>query len=222
LDSELLILSQSLARVDFTLTQHQLQQFEAYLNLLKSWSQRTNLVSGNDQMRLVSRHFVESVAVVFSIDIPRDAIFLDLGTGAGLPGIPLKIMRPDLKCVLVDSKRMKSLFLKKVVADLALENTKVVCERAENLHSVFAATFDMVICRAVATLVELWEWGAPLLKESGRLLAMKGGDLNAEIAALQKKFNTLQLKLVAYPPALVGDGQKKMLVLAHNAVDLIT
>lgn len=220
LDSELLILSQSLARVDFKLSPHQMRQFETYLNLLKSWSQRTNLVSGSDRTRLVSRHFLESVAVLFAFDIPAGALFLDLGTGAGLPGIPIKILRPDLKCVLLDSKRMKSLFLKKVVSDLVLENTEVVCDRVEKLDSSFAVAFDIVICRAVATLVELWEWAAPLLKKSGHLLAMKGGDLNTEIAAFQKKYNTVPLKLVAYPHTLVADEQKKIVVLHPDSLDL--
>jgi 16S rRNA (guanine527-N7)-methyltransferase len=213
LDPELLALYRLLEAAGCSLTAQQATQFESYLDLLKSWSQRTNLVSTKDQSRLVSRHFLESVAVLFSIEIPPGAAILDLGTGAGLPGVPMKIIRPDLKFVLLDSKRMKSLFLRKVVANLSLENVVVVCERAENMVEKYANAFNFIVSRAVAPLVELWEWGRPLLKTGGQLLAMKGGDLNDEIASLEEKYNTVQLHLCPFFKTLVQDDSKKIIVL---------
>jgi len=114
------------------------------------------------------------------------SIILDLGTGAGFPGIPLKIARPDLQLVLLDSKRMRTLFLRDVVNELNLPKTKILCARVELLpeQKEYQDTFHFVLARAVAKLKQLWAWSRPLLISSGQLVTFKGGKISQEISEL--------------------------------------
>lgn len=215
MDPQILAFSQLLAEYDCFLNSQQLKQFECFRCLLSDWSLRTNLVSKRDRGRLVMRHFLESVAVLFVVEIPPKAVILDLGTGAGFPGIPMKILRPDLNMVLIDSKRMKSLFLRKVVAELSLGETEVECVRVEDISDEYAQNFDVIVSRAVAPLVDLWRWSRPLLIQKGRLLAMKGGDLQSEFAALKDAFPDVRVAVRGFHKKLVADSEKKIVLIEY-------
>ncbi len=171
----------------FNLNSVQLQSFKQYVELLLSWNQRTNLISRNDTDRIVERHLVESLAFLSSpalqAEKPR---LLDIGTGAGLPGIPLAIVRPQWMFVLLDSRKIKTLFLKDVVNQLDLSHVSVVCERAESYRPPHL--FDVVTARAVARLPKLLDYALPLLEKNGALAALKGGDLNDELAAAETEY----------------------------------
>ncbi len=154
-----------------------LAQFRAYEGDLRAWSDRVRLVSRGDRDRLRERHFLPSLAVVPHLPIEPHAL-MDLGTGAGLPGIPIKIARPDIEVFLVESVRMKALFLKTVCADLGLQGLHVVHARAEALVSQpeHCGRYECVVARAVAALPQLWMLAEPLLATGGQLLALKGPD----------------------------------------------
>lgn len=185
----------------FPLSAVQQTLFEDYVRLLLQWNPRAGLVSKTDEnaSRLIKRHIVESLGLVATNLLSENASVLDLGSGGGFPGVPIKIARPDLKITLLDSRRMKSLFLQEVVRHLNLENVEAVCARAESLDDSFKSRFDFVVVRAVTNLAKLWQWAIPVLKNDGSLLAQKGGDLDQELKELSSAFPGIAVRKVNYP-----------------------
>lgn len=185
--------------VDFRLDDYQMQQFGIYLDLILQWNQKAGLISPADEERLIKRHIVESLGVLSTNLLQPSSQILDVGTGGGFPGIPLKIAMPSLHMTLLDSRRMKMLFLQEVLRVLSLENLHIVHERAEKVSAKLAQKFDFVVARAVTDLETLWTWSLPLLKKGGSLIAQKGGDLNAEINQLLSSYSSLRPKKLHYP-----------------------
>lgn len=145
-----------------------------YVDLLADWSARVRLISRNDRNFIWERHILDCLSLV--PHLPTDGPVLDLGSGAGLPGIVIKIMRSDLEVYLLEPARMKTLFLRETITALDLQNTFAIRNRAETLvgESSFAGKFLIGTARAVAQLPQLWNWIEPLLAPRGVLLAMKG------------------------------------------------
>ena len=145
-----------------------------YVRHLWSWSDRVRLISRNDRDRIWERHILDAVSLVNRV--PDDCHFIDLGSGAGLPGIPVAILRPDLEVVLLEPARMKALFLAEMVSVLDLDHARAIRSRAESIatDSSMCGKFQFATARAVAPLPKLWQWINPLLAREGLLVAMKG------------------------------------------------
>ena len=145
-----------------------------YVDLLTDWSARVRLISRNDRNLIWERHILDCLSLV--PHLPKDGPLLDLGSGAGLPGIVIKIMRPDLEVYLLEPTRMKTLFLQETITALGLQNTFAIRSRAETLvgDSSFSGKFLIGTARAVARLPQLWNWVEPLLAPQGVFIAMKG------------------------------------------------
>ena len=178
---------------------------EQYFVLLRQWNRRSSLISRGDESRVIERHALDSLAMIPALDEIRPGSILDLGSGGGLPGIPIKILRPELDVTLLDSRRMKTLFLLRAVNELGLSGVRVWRGRVEDLAQLPIGEgadqriapgasiaelegpgrrprFDAVIARAVAPLSELAVWAAPLVVPEGHLLAPKGSRMEAEVA----------------------------------------
>lgn len=175
------------ARINSLLDQG-LRQFELaalaspfldYLSLLNKWNLAYNLTAIRDPFEMISKHILDSLAVLTWIKGPR---ILDVGTGAGLPGIPLAIARPDMHFVLLDSNGKKIRFLKEVKRQLHLNNVDVVQFRVENYH--LASGFDTVISRAFSSIEQMIHWTHHLLAQDGLWLAMKGRSPEAELLSI--------------------------------------
>ena len=151
----------------------------AYLALLDRWNRTYNLTAVRDPADMVARHLLDSLAM---LPFVGDGALADLGTGPGLPGIPLAIARPQLQVTLVESNGKKARFLREAVRTLQLRNARVAESRIESLDE--PAAYDAITARALATLPLIVELGGSLLKPAGRLLAMKGARPDEEIAAL--------------------------------------
>ena len=151
-----------------------------YLALLVRWNRTYNLTAVRDPRQMVTRHLLDSLALAPHLD--GVSSLADLGTGAGLPGIPLAIARPALRVALVESNGKKARFLRQAVRSLGLENAAVHECRAEALE--LPGQFDAITARALATLADIVAVGGHLLRPGGRLLALKGARPDAEIAAL--------------------------------------
>ena len=159
---------------DLSLSHEQVALLVQYVDLLTDWSARVRLVSRNDRNFIWERHILDCLSLV--PHLPIDGPLLDLGSGAGLPGIVIKIMRSDLKVYLLEPARMKTLFLKETITTLDLQDTFAIRSRAETLvgDSSFSGKFLIGTARAVARLPQLWNWVEPLLAPPGVLIAMKG------------------------------------------------
>jgi 16S rRNA (guanine527-N7)-methyltransferase len=166
----------------------------AYLDLLAKWNHAYNLTAVRDPAEMVARHLLDSLAVLPFI---HGTTLADLGSGAGLPGIPLAIARPDLHVALVESNGKKARFLREAVRSLPLANATVVQTRAQDA----AGMFDTVTARAFASLADMLAWGGHLLAGDGRWLALKGQADPAEIAALPDDFRVLAVHPLDVPHA---------------------
>ena len=165
------------------LSDHQRNQFKIYENLLKVWSNKNNLVSKKDVFQLVERHFLPSALLSFCLPKSVNGKIIDIGTGAGFPGLVLKILRPEISLTLLDSSHKKVLFLEEVCEQLALD-CQIIGQRCEEYKPQPSEKYLIAISRAVADLDRLWIWSRPLIKTGGSLYAIKGGDFQREIDKL--------------------------------------
>lgn len=161
----------------------QLHSFQRYMELLLEWNKRVNLISRRDESRIITHHFLDSLSGLSVLPKKERLRVVEIGAGAGLPGLPLKICRPDIELTLIESVRMKSLFLDHAVKVLGLTDVTVLRERAERLagSSHLLGTYDVAVARAVGSLALLASLAFPLLKPGGLLVAYKGPDPASEI-----------------------------------------
>jgi len=177
-DDLIRILSKAAFSFGISLDQRQKQLFAIYYDEFQLWNKKINLTSLAGGASFVIKHFVDSLLPLAMI--PEEAKkIMDLGTGGGLPGIPLKIARPDLDVVLLDSSRKKTSFLKQVIIKMGLSGIQAVTGRAEDFcrDEPWEKAYDVVISRAAFKLGLFIEIGSPFLAANGLLLAMKGPDL---------------------------------------------
>lgn len=165
------------------LDEEQIELLQVYLEELKRWNKVINLTSIAADERIVSTHFLDSISCLKSERIKPKARIVDLGAGAGFPGLPIKIVWPALQLTLVDSSKKKTDFLRFLVKKLRLKGAEVVCQRAEDFarESSNRESYDIVVARAVSSLPVLAEISLPLLKVGGALIAQKGKEITEEL-----------------------------------------
>lgn len=168
-----------------TITPEKYRKFELYARLLVQTNEKFNLTAITEPREIAIKHFLDSVLPLTMFSIPVGASLADVGTGAGFPGVPLKIMRPDLKLTLIDSLLKRVNFLKQLTEALDVE-AECLHARAEDLGRVeLRGKFDFVTARAVSRMEKLAGYCLPLLKPGGVLLALKGGDCEDELKAAE-------------------------------------
>lgn len=173
-------LENGLARLGLTLDASRVEALLTYLDLLAKWNRVYNLTAITEPKRMVSHHLLDSLAVLPHLDAER---LLDVGSGAGLPGIPLALARPDLRVTLLEASQKKATFLQQATIELKLRNVEVVPARAEAYRP--RSPFPRIVARAFSQLADLVRLTAHLLAEGGRWLAMKGTYPQAELERLQ-------------------------------------
>lgn len=169
----------------------QLEQFFEYMELLIEWNEKMNLTAITEPEEIILKHFIDSITILN--EIPSNSKIVDVGTGAGFPGIPLSIMNPTLKITLVDSLNKRLIFLQEVVNKLQLKNIEIVHARAEEFgqNKKYRESFDVATSRAVANLSTLSEYLIPLVKVGGRVISMKAADAGQEINDAKKAIEVL-------------------------------
>lgn len=206
-----------------TLTEEAIEKLAEYIVLLKDWNTKINLISRRDSSDAWFSHILHSVSILFFIDIPNGSRILDLGTGGGLPGIPISIVRPDLKITLLDSIRKKTFALTDIVERLKLQNVQIITGRVEEIANQGSGKrFDSVFSRAVAPLTDLIKWSRPLISSKKgsstlpALVALKGGDLDDEIETARIKTGIASIdvmSLVFEGSAEIGLEDKKLIMV---------
>ena len=167
------------------------QQFEDYMKLLLEWNEKINLTAITEEDEIILKHFVDSLTI--SKYIKEGNSIVDVGTGAGFPGIPLKIARKDLKVTLVDSLNKRILFLNEVIEKLGLGDIETLHFRAEEFgqNKKYRESFDIATSRAVANLSTLVEYLLPLVKVGGICVCMKGSEIKEELENSKKAIEIL-------------------------------
>ena len=180
-----------LAKINISLSDKQLQQFMTYYEMLIEKNKVMNLTAITDPTEIVTRHFLDCAAL--APYMPQDGRVLDVGTGAGFPGIPLKIAFPEVEVVLLDSLNKRVKFLNEVIGQLGLSKITAIHGRAEDFarQKEYREQFDLVVSRAVANLSSLSEYCLPYVKVGGRFVSYKSGKLSEELTAAQKAIHVL-------------------------------
>lgn len=217
-------------------TDEQLEQLSKFVGLLLDANRRVNLISRKDEENVWQNHILHSISPLFRLSFTQCTKFLDLGTGGGLPGIPLRILMPNSAFTLLDSIEKKTRALSDIVRELGLAEVSVVCGRAEELAKkpMFKHTFDAVVSRAVAPLRILAAWARPFVRQDpgenpdrnntsgkrslrpGALLAFKGGEIRKEVEETithMKAASVQEIPLVFEGSETVSLVDKKLIIV---------
>jgi 16S rRNA (guanine527-N7)-methyltransferase len=210
------ILLKAADQMGLALMDAQITRFDTYRETLLQWNTRMNLVSLQSEFDLPVRHFIDSLTLLPCIP-PGTGTILDIGSGAGFPAIPIKIVRMDLHMTLLEASRKKSSFLKEVIRKLGLQDIAVLnCRLEELLKKDDKPSFDFIVSRATLKLPDLLTQGLPLLKQGGILAAMKGPGLEEETAALDSLKNKSFRIVGNYPFTLPLTGDRRNILLVDN------
>lgn len=199
-----------------TLDDHQLKATHRYADLLAEWSQSINLTAITSPEEIRRKHFLDSLSCMLAIRGTPTARLIDIGTGAGFPGLPLKILHPEMHLTLVESVAKKTKFLSTVVQELGLKPVEILTERAETVGQdpAHRESYDWAVARAVASLPILAEYLLPLAKLGGFVLAQKGESAPEELKAAEAAITTLGGKAQApIPLSLPGIPEQRYLVV---------
>lgn len=188
------ILKEELNNLSINLSEIQAEKFYKYMKLLIEWNNKINLTAITDEKEIITKHFVDSL--IISKYINNNEKIMDIGTGAGFPGIPIKIINENVRINLVDSLNKRILFLNEVINELQIKDINAIHSRAEDLArlSQYRENYDIVVSRAVARLNTLLEYMMPFVKVGGVCICMKGSNID-ELEEAKKAIEILGGKL---------------------------
>jgi 16S rRNA (guanine527-N7)-methyltransferase len=189
-------LTAAVVNLGLTIDQRQVEQFETYYRELIDWNQRINLTAITDYEDVQIKHFIDSLTVVLALKKPlkqNTLKVIDIGTGAGFPGIPLKIMMPEIRLTLLEATGKKAMFLEHITHNLALAGIEILTGRAEDFghRAEYRECFVIVLSRAVAALPALVELALPFCTVGGSFIAQKQADAKLEIEQAQNAVRLL-------------------------------
>jgi 16S rRNA (guanine527-N7)-methyltransferase len=204
------------------LTESQLNQFQTYYEQLVDWNRRVNLTGITDYEEVQVKHFVDSLSIVLAIEgadwADGNFALLDIGTGAGMPGIPLKLVYPRARLVLLDSIAKKTAFLHHIVRDLRLDGVEILTKRAEEIGHLpeYREVFDLVVCRAVSQLATVAELTLPFCRIGGLAVVPKKGRLDTELSEAEGAMILLGGKIKTVQQVAVRNLEQHVLVVMEK------
>ena len=195
-----------------------LSDFTKYEELLLDWNKKINLVSRKTDS--IEDHILNSIFFLTKFNFENIKSIADIGTGGGFPGIPLKILYPGLKLLLVDSIQKKVNVLNDIIEKMELKNTEAICGRAEIVseETNYRNKYDCVISKAVADLDKLYDWGNGLLNDKGTMICIKGGDIEKELTELKKLRYNFKVEVVNFDFEKIYGIEDKKIVIIKNKV----
>lgn len=195
--------------INITITEEQIQKFYNYMELLLEWNEYMNLTAITDPKDIILKHFIDSMTIAKEIE--KNKSLIDIGTGAGFPGIPLKIIRPDINITLLDSLNKRVKFLEHIINTLKLEKIEAVHGRIEEFgrNKKYREKYDYATSRAVANLAVLSEYMLPMVKLEGTCICMKGSDIEEEKKMANKAITILGGKIEKINEFLLADTEIK-------------
>jgi 16S rRNA (guanine527-N7)-methyltransferase len=203
------------------LDKQQRERIERYASELLIWNKDVNLISRKDEFMIMESHILHSLSILKYVNLDNKYECMDLGSGGGLPGIPLTIASPKINMLLLDSIAKKMKITDMLAKHTGLKNIKSKAERVEVLANdkQYQGKFDFIFARGVARINKIQSWVKPILKDGGKIVLLKGGDLKDEIAEAQKHNKSLKveckdLELIAYD-RFVKD-EKKILICTFD------
>ena len=204
--------------LNLELSERKIEQFYKYMELLKEWNEKINLTAITENKDIIVKHFIDSLTIAKYIK-DNDSI-IDVGTGAGFPGIPLKIFNENIRITLLDSLNKRTIFLRDVVDKLGLEDVEIIHGRAEDFahNNVYRGTFDYAVSRAVAPLNVLLEYLVPYTKIGGCVIAMKGSNACEEIVEAQNAISKLRTHIEKNEKVYLPDdcGERCIVILKKD------
>ena len=199
------------------LNNDQLNMLDKYAEMLVDWNTRINLTGITDSNGIMTRHFEDSIAMLKYSNIQANASLIDVGSGAGFPGMVIKIVRPDLNITLLDSLNKRITFLNTVADELGIE-INAIHSRAEesSRKSVFREQFDFACARAVSNLRELAEYCIPYVKIGGKFISLKGPDIIEELYMAKPGIGTLGGKVLSVNEYFISDESKRTIIIVDK------
>ena len=207
----------ALAKENVALNETQISQFEKYYQLLIEWNEKMNLTAITEPKEVAIKHFYDSITFLFHTDIKECEKVIDVGTGAGFPGIPLKIMRPDIQLTLLDSLNKRLIFLQEVCDNISID-AEIIHKRAEEggRDKNLREKFDIATSRAVANMNTLSEYLMPFVKVKGKMVAMKGKNGAEELKNAKGAIKTLNGEIVKCDEFLLPNGDERTIIVVNK------
>lgn len=209
------LLDRAAKDVGVELTEEKYNKFISYMRLLQEWNEKINLTAITEDEEIIKKHFIDSIKAFKREEFKNSKNMIDVGTGAGFPGIPIAIINPNIKVTLLDSLNKRVNFLNTVIEKLELKNIVTVHSRAEDgaRNKMYREQFDLATSRAVANMSVLSEYCLPYVKVGGRLIALKGPSVSEEIEDSRAAIQKLGGELEGVMPVEIEDSDLK-----HNLV----
>ena len=212
-------IKEKMNRIQINIDDRKIEKFYKYMNLLLEWNKKMNLTAIVEPKEVILKHFVDCATILKYIS--KEGKVLDVGTGAGFPGIPLKILDERLDITLVDSLNKRITFLNNVIDKLGLQNMKVIHARAEDLavKDEYREKYDILISRAVAPLNTLLEYMLPFVKIDGRCICMKGVNVIEEVNNSKKALDILKGNIISIEEIILPDTDIKRNIIIIRKID---
>lgn len=204
-----------LEQIHVELSEKQLEQFRVYFEMLVEKNKVMNLTGITEWDEVLEKHFLDSISLIRAVDLNKELTVMDMGTGAGFPGLPLKIAFPNLKVTLADSLNKRVLFLQEVIDALELTGIEAIHGRAEDLarDKKYREQFDLSVSRAVANLSTLSEYCLPFVKIGGQFISYKSGECDEEVAASKSAVFLLGGKISSVVKFELGESGRSFIVI---------
>ncbi|WXR62810.1 16S rRNA (guanine(527)-N(7))-methyltransferase RsmG [Peptostreptococcaceae bacterium AGR-M142] len=212
-----MILKEGLDKLNIKYDDEIIDKFKIYKDLLIEWNEKINLTTITEENEVYIKHFLDSISCLLSDKIEENAKVIDVGTGAGFPGLPIKMIRKDIKLTLLDSLNKRINFLKEVCDNIGIDDVEFIHSRAEDggKNPEYRQQFDVVVSRAVANLTVLLEYTTPFLKVGGYMVCLKGPSLDEELKDAKKALEVLNMEFVEDKEFQIpfDDRTKRLLIL---------